>query len=245
MKKKGRFYIGTSGWSYKHWDNVFYPSAVKKADQLQYYNTLFNTVELNNSFYRQPKPENYINWKAVANSNFKFTVKANRYFTHLKKLKVSKQDIENFLNGVDNLNENLGPVLFQLPPKWNLNIERFGTFLALLPNNYRYVFEFRNHSWYHPTIYELLETYNCAFCIYELDGHLSPLEITADFVYIRLHGPGAKYQGSYHKETLNKWADYCLSAKNQGKDVYVYFDNDQNGYAAFNALDMQKMLSEK
>lgn len=242
--KEGNIYIGTSGWSYKHWDNVFYPSAIKKADQLKYYSTLFNTVELNNSFYRQPKPENYVQWKSIVNSNFKFSVKANRYFTHLKKLKVSQHDIDDFLSGVDFLNDKLGPVLFQLPPKWNLNVERFESFLSILPNSYRYVFEFRNHSWYHPAIYELLKKYNCAFCIYELDGHISPLEITADFMYIRLHGPGAKYQGSYNKETLNKWADYCLSAQKLGKDVYIYFDNDQNGYAAFNALDLRKMAQK-
>jgi uncharacterized protein YecE (DUF72 family) len=241
--KKRYIYISTSGWSYKHWDNVFYPSNLKKANQLQYYNSLFNTIEINNSFYRQPKPENYANWESIVDSSFKFSVKANRYFTHLKKLKVSQHDIEDFLKGVDCLNEKLGPILFQLPPKWNINPERFESFLAMLPNNYRYVFEFRNHSWYHSSIYELLKKYNCAFCIYELDGHLSPIELTADFLYIRLHGPGAKYQGSYTKKTLRKWANVCLSEQKKGRDVFIYFDNDQNGYAAFNALEIEKMIT--
>lgn len=244
MKKKGKIYIGTSGWKYKHWDNVFYPTNIKGTTQLDYYSSIFSTVELNNSFYRQPKAENFLNWKMAVPKDFLFAVKANRFFTHLKKLKVSRLDIESFLTASDHLDKNLGPILFQLPPKWNLNIERFETFLAMLPKNYEYVFEFRNQSWYTSEIYGLLEKYNCAFCIYELDGHLSPLKITANFVYVRLHGPGGKYQGSYTTAELKKWAKFCRDASNEGKQVYFYFDNDQSGYAAFNAKEMIELVGQ-
>jgi uncharacterized protein YecE (DUF72 family) len=240
--KSGKIYIGTSGWKYKHWDSTFYPETLKKVDQLKYYHQIFNTVELNNSFYRQPEAETFKNWKLSVPDDFIFAVKGNRYFTHLKKLNVSKTDVMDFLDKTAHLEEKLGPILFQLPPSWNINLERLSSFLALLPNAFRYTFEFRNHSWYTQEVYNLLEKHNCSFCIYELAGHLSPLPITADFVYVRLHGPGDKYQGSYSKEDLNKWANFIKDYSKAGKDVFIYFDNDQEGYAAFNAITLKELL---
>jgi uncharacterized protein YecE (DUF72 family) len=240
--KNAKIYIGTSGWKYKHWDNVFYPLELKKADQLQYYYQHFDTVELNNSFYRQPLASNFENWKNSVPEGFIFAVKGNRFFTHLKKLNVTKLDILSFLDNASYLENKLGPILFQLPPKWNINIERLANFLELLPKNYRYTFEFRNHTWYTQEVYDLLAKYNCAFCIYELAGHLSPLPITANFIYIRLHGPGDKYQGSYTEQDLTKWANFIKEWNRDGKDVYIYFDNDQAGYAAFNAIELKKLI---
>jgi uncharacterized protein YecE (DUF72 family) len=236
--RKGNMFIGTSGWKYKHWNGVFYPSDLKQKDQLNYYHQIFNTVELNNSFYRQPSIENFDAWRQAVPKHFSFAVKANRYFTHLKKLKVSAADVEGFLGRVSHLKQTLGPVLFQLPPGWKINLERLESFLKLLPQSFRYAFEFRNATWYHPEVYHLLTRYNVAFCIYELDGHISPSIQTADFVYVRLHGPGAKYQGSYNNETLTLWADFAKSTIKAGKDIFLYFDNDQNGYAAFNAQQL-------
>jgi uncharacterized protein YecE (DUF72 family) len=130
-----------------------------------------------------------------------------------------------------------------LPPKWEVNIERLREFLEVLPVAYDYVFEFRNETWYIDEVYKLLEEYNCAFCIYELGGHLSPIKITANFVYVRLHGPTEnKYQGSYSKADLKKWAKRCLEWQKQKKRVYVYFDNDQEGYAAFNAVTLKALV---
>lgn len=240
--KHGKVYIGTSGWKYAHWNGTFYPDTLKKKDQLKYFTEHFDSVELNNSFYRQPKPEHFADWFNQVPQGFIYSVKANRYFTHLKKLKVTTQDLSNFLIAAENLQTALGPILFQLPPRWKINVERFETFLKILPQGFRYVFEFREQSWYHETIYQLLSTYNCAFCIYELDGHQSPILTTADFVYIRLHGPGAKYQGSYDNATLIHWKNKCLQWTAEGKDVYVYFDNDQLGYAAFNAEKLKQMI---
>ena len=143
------------------------------------------------------------------------------------------------------LEEKLGPILFQLPPMWHVNTTRLHDFLKLLPPYYRYTFEFRHPSWYTSEIYSLLQQYNAAFCIYELEYHLSPLEVTADFVYVRLHGPGAKYEGSYPEETLQHWATKCIAWQQQVLDVYVYFDNDQLGYAAFNAQRLQTIVQEQ
>lgn len=240
--KSGKAYIGTSGWKYRHWDGVFYPADLKKKDQLKYFTENFETVELNNSFYRQPKKENFEAWRIAVPDDFVFAVKANRYFTHLKKLKVESPDILNFLDACSVLEEKLGPILFQLPPKWKLNTERLETFLSLLPKGKRFAFEFREPSWYCDQVYDLLKSYNCAFCIYHLAGHQSPIISTADFVYIRLHGPGEKYQGDYSKEDLERWAELCLTWLGEKKDVYIYFDNDQSAYAPFNALALKKML---
>jgi uncharacterized protein YecE (DUF72 family) len=133
--------------------------------------------------------------------------------------------------------------LFQLPPGWNIDLLRLESFLQKLPDHYRYTFEFRNHSWYQPAVYSLLEQKNAAFCLYELAGHQSPEIITADFVYIRLHGPGNKYEGSYHGNTLQKWARRCKNWADSGRDVFVYFDNDQAGYAAFNARELKNRIA--
>jgi len=238
----GNIHIGTSGWHYKHWIGTFYPEETKADAQLDYYLKYFKTVELNNSFYRVPQPKTFANWKNAVPEDFLFAIKANRFFTHLKKLKVEKADIERFLEKVDQLEKNTGPILFQLPPLWKNNPPRLEDFLSKLPPHHRYTFEFRNETWYNEEVYELLRRHNAAFCIYELAGHLSPLLATADFVYVRLHGPGDKYQGNYSKEKLQEWAAYCLQWQREGKDVFVYFDNDEKGFAPYNARELSERV---
>jgi uncharacterized protein YecE (DUF72 family) len=239
--KPGKIFIGTSGWNYKHWEGTFYPEELKQNQHFQYYQEHFDTVELNNSFYHLPPPETFKHWKEQTPKNFLFAVKASRYITHMKKLKDTKEALSTFLKNARSLGKKLGPVLFQLPPGWKLNEERLQIFLKQLPASRRFTFEFRNRTWYTDSVYELLKKYNCAFCIYELAGHRSPLVTTADFVYVRLHGPGAKYQGSYTTASLKKWAGMMQEWSRQGKDAYLYFDNDQAGYAAFNALTIKKL----
>lgn len=212
--------IGTSGWLYKHWLGTFYPEGTKLKDQFPYYIKHFNTVELNNTFYRLPGKKTFQKWENEVPDNFIYVVKASRYITHMKKLHDPQQSTALFLEHVSILGKKLGAILFQLPPFMKANLSLLNAFLEQLPSAYRYVFEFRNADWYQKEVYQLLKKYNCAFCIYELEGHLSPIEITADFVYLRLHGPGKKYQGSYSAETLKKWADLCkrwLSTK----DVFI------------------------
>ncbi|HUR64725.1 MAG TPA: DUF72 domain-containing protein [Chitinophagaceae bacterium] len=243
MPEPGKIYIGTSGWHYKHWIGTYYPAGTKEKDQLSLYSKDFDTVEINNSFYHLPAIKTFKNWSLVTGSHFQFAVKGSRYITHMKKLKVLKAEIDRFLKRIDKLGPKAGPVLFQLPPHWKVNEERLSQFLSRLSRRYHYVFEFRNNTWYDEKVYDLLRRNNCAFCIYELAGHLSPLVVTANFVYVRLHGPGDKYQGSYTITQLKKWAGHCKGWLKEGKDVYVYFDNDQAGYAAFNALKLREMTN--
>jgi uncharacterized protein YecE (DUF72 family) len=240
---KTHFYTGTSGWHYKHWQGTFYPAHVKSTGQFQYYLQFFSTVEINNSFYRLPSKETFINWRKSAPDHFLFSVKASRYITHMKKLKEPKASLHEFMEHAFALKEKLGPVLFQLPPGWKINADRLREFLLCLPSSGRYVFEFRNSTWNHPEIVALLKKHNCAFCIYELEGYVTPFEITADFVYIRLHGPGGKYQGNYSEASLKQWSHYCKNWL-KTKDVFVYFDNDEAGYAAFNAKRLQELVKK-
>jgi len=240
---KGRIHIGTSGWHYKHWIGTWYPAGTKPDQQFNYYARHFDTVEINNSFYKLPSREVFEGWYENSPRRFLFVIKANRFITHNLKLTRPKEPLLRFFNSVLALKEKLGPILFQLPPKWKINATRLQEFLQALPTAHRYVFEFRNDTWYHEEVYKLLEAHNCAFCMYELAGHVSPEKITADFVYVRLHGPSAnKYQGSYTKASLKKWARKCLEWKSQKKDVFIYFDNDQEGYAAFNAMTLKDMI---
>ncbi|WP_181305627.1 DUF72 domain-containing protein [Rufibacter sp. XAAS-G3-1] len=242
MQEKGTIYIGTSGWHYNHWKGNFYPPGVTSKQFTQHYLRFFRTVEINNSFYRLPTAETFAAWRASVPDDFLFAVKASRYLTHMKKLKDPQQGLAQLLGNAQHLEEKLGPILFQLPPAWRLNLERFRDFLKALPPYYRYTFEFRDQSWYSPHVYALLRQHNHAFCIYDLAGHLSPLEITADFVYVRLHGPEGKYDGSYSETALQEWATHCRTWAQAGKDVYVYFDNDMHGYAPYNAIRLQELV---
>jgi uncharacterized protein YecE (DUF72 family) len=242
MTATSAFHIGTSGWHYDHWRGPFYPEDLAKRDFLQYYMERFHTVEINNTFYQLPKEETFIAWRDTAPEGFIFAVKGSRYITHMKKLKDPKDSLASLLGRVKALGEKLGPVLFQLPPKWHINVGRLRDFLAALPKDHRYAFEFRDPSWYEPEVYEALSEHRAAFCIYELGGHLSPKEVTADFVYIRLHGPGDAYRGQYEQRALAGWAGAVSAWARQGKRVFCYFDNDEAGYAAQDAMRLQQML---
>jgi uncharacterized protein YecE (DUF72 family) len=242
--KKHKFHIGTSGWSYKHWINTFYPEGVKAKERFAYYQTRFDTVEINNTFYKLPKEDTFVSWRNEVSKGFTYVVKASRFITHMKKLHDPVQSSTLFFERIRHLEDKLGAILFQLPPFMKNNEALLENFLKHLPKGYRYIFEFRNADWYRESTYALLKKYNCAFCIYELDQHLSPLKVTADFVYLRLHGPGGKYQGSYSEKALEEWADQCRKWL-KSKDVYVYFDNDEMGYAAFNAIRLKELLDER
>jgi uncharacterized protein YecE (DUF72 family) len=211
----------------------------------RFYLEHFDTVELNNSFYKLPELSTFEAWREATPRDFRFAVKASRFITHNKKLKDPEPALERFLPRAEALGAKLGPVLFQLPPQWQINLERLESFLKALPRGHRYTFEFREPSWNEPEVYELLRRYNAAFCIYELAGYLSPIEITADWTYVRLHGPGGKYQGSYEQRTLRKWAERIGEWSERLRAVYVYFDNDQAGYAPVNALELKRLVDER
>lgn len=238
----GRILIGTSGWSYHHWRDNFYPKDLPNERWLEHYSKHLQTVEINHSFYQLPEKKTLQSWYDTVPDNFIFTVKASRYITHMKKLKDPEQSIATFLGHIVVLKDKLGPVLFQLPPHLHFNEQRLSAFLNMLSGEFRYAFEFRDLSWHNAQTYDLLSRHKAAFCIYELNGYLSPKKIISDFVYIRLHGPDGRYQGDYDTTTLSGWAGAVSAWSAQGHDIYCYFDNDQAGYAARNALSLQSML---
>jgi uncharacterized protein YecE (DUF72 family) len=235
--------IGTSGFHYKHWKGPYYPAKLPASKMLDYYLQHFDTLELNNSFYRLPEASAFDCWREATPANFIFAVKASRFITHNKKLKDPENALDNLLPRAAHLGSKLGPVLFQLPPHWRVNTERLINLLEILPRDVRYAFEFRELSWMSPEVESILRKFNAAFCIYELAGYHSPLSITTDFAYVRLHGPDpGKYQGSYSKERLSNWARQINLWAAQLKAVYVYFDNDQAGYAPANAMTLRNMV---
>ena len=246
MKNQDRkIHTGTSGWSYDHWKGPIYPKVLPTNQMLEYYTQHFRSVEINNSFYRLPDKKTLRHWYDSTPDDFLFTAKASRYITHMKKLVKPQKTVPAFMDRISMLDDKLGPILFQLPPRWRFNAERLSTFLDSLSNGFRYTFEFRDHSWLNREVFELLTRHNAAFCIYELEGFCTPEVITADFIYVRLHGPDGAYQGSYSHKALSTWAETFMEWVSQGKIVYCYFDNDQLGYAAKNADQLQKILSQQ
>ena len=210
----------------------------------QLYARHFNTVEINNSFYRLPLATTFDMWRESSPEGFCFAVKASRFITHMKKLKDPESSSEKFFLAAERLQEKLGPILFQLPPRWKVNVERFSEFLAALPREHKYVVEFRDESWFVRPVFELMRKYNVAFCIHDFADMKVPHEITADFSYVRFHGPtSAKYFGSYSDSQLRTWAERIEEWRRGLKAVYVYFNNDPGGEAVKNALTLKKLLN--
>ena len=237
--------IGTSGWHYKHWlDGVFYPPGTKGAEMFEFYARHFDTVEINNSFYRLPTAKTFETWRESSPRRFCYAVKASRFTTHMKKLKDPQSSSEKFFLAAERLEEKLGPILFQLPPRWKLNLERLAEFLEALPVEHRYAFEFREESWLVPQVFELVRKHKAALCIHDFADMKIPHEITADFSYIRFHGPtSAKYWGWYSTRELKTWAKRIESWRDRLASVYVYFNNDPEGAAVKNALEFKGLVS--
>jgi uncharacterized protein YecE (DUF72 family) len=236
--------IGTSGWHYKHWVGGFYPPKMKPSEMFAFYTQHFNTVEINNTFYRLPSEQTVNLWRETSPTTFCFAVKASRFITHMKKLKDPDSSTKKFFSVVaDRLETKLGPILFQLPPGWLVNVERLATFLESLPRGYKYVFEFRDESWLTPEVFELLRHHNVALCIHDLSNLKTPVKITSEFTYVRFHGPGrAKYTGSYSHEEVQQWADRIKSWRRNLSAIYVYFNNDVGGWAVKNAIELKTLL---
>jgi uncharacterized protein YecE (DUF72 family) len=234
--------IGTSGWHYKHWRGPFYPEKFPESKMLEFYTRHFDTVELNNTFYRLPTVNGLQTWRESTPADFRFAAKGSRFLTHMKKLKDPEPGAAKFFDSVERLGEKLGPIVFQLPPWWEVNSQRLAGFLEILPPKHRYAFELRNPTWHTPEIYRLLRRHNAAFCIFEIAGFHTNFELTADFTYVRLHGPGDKYQGSYSPDILKSWAARIRHWQSDLRAVYLYFDNDQSGYAVHNARELKNLL---
>jgi uncharacterized protein YecE (DUF72 family) len=221
--------IGTSGWHYRSWHGPFYPTDVKVKDFLGYYVGQFDTAEINNSFYRLPTENAVRAWRDAVPEGFLFAWKASRFITHMKRLKDIEDSITLVFDRMAGLGDTFGPVLFQLPPTFKAAPEmreRVARCLALVPPQHRYAFEFRHPSWYEGAILDLLRDHNAALCISDHADAPAPWEATADFVYVRAHGTNGRYAGSYSAETLREWGQRIASWREEGRDVYVYFDND-------------------
>jgi uncharacterized protein YecE (DUF72 family) len=236
--------IGCSGWQYKHWRGDFYPAPLPQRLWFAHYAEHFNTVEINNTFYRLPEAETFAAWRRRAPEGFVFAVKASRYLTHMKKLKEPRAPLELFFSRAAKLGRILGPVLYQLPPRWPINVERFETFLQALPRNRRHAVEFREPSWYSDAIFRLLERYKVALCLHDMEGSATARLAIGPFVYARFHGT-QKYGGSYRDETLDGWATWLRDRLRSGIDVYAYFNNDVGGHAPRDAMRLRRMILAK
>jgi uncharacterized protein YecE (DUF72 family) len=242
MSGVGKIWIGTSGYVYRHWrKGVFYPAGLRAREELAYYATRFPTVELNNPFYRLPTTEMFARWRAATPGDFQFAVKASRFITHVKRLRHVADEIALFMDRATQLGPKLGPVLFQLPPNQQQDTSLLREFLALLSPGQRWVVEFRHPSWHTTEVYQLLAERGVALCI-PVGGGSHPDRITtAPFTYIRMHRsqePG----GGFTREELRSWAAQVRGLRNAGKDVYVYFNNDWEGFAVRDAAVLQQLL---
>ncbi len=240
------YYIGTSGWTYEGWKGLFYPSDLPDAERLIYYSQHFNTVELNSSFYHLPRAKTVTHWAEITPANFIFSCKASRYLTHIKKLSDYQNGLKNLFNSLENLHEKLGPILFQLPPKWALNLERLSLFLSALPTDYQYTFEFRDRSWLCNETFDLLKKFHIALCFYDFRGYQAPYEVLSDFIYLRLHGPlETPYEGHYPNHSLLQYAKHMHDWSKSESKIFCYFDNDQKVAAPQDAKQLIKLLQKQ
>ncbi|HYH16262.1 MAG TPA: DUF72 domain-containing protein [Flavisolibacter sp.] len=238
-------HIGTSGWSYEHWNGVLYPNGLPTWERLNVYIKHFQTVELNSSFYRWPTLAAFKSWQRRLPVGFLLSVKAPRGLTHAKCLYAPERWMERIKACWHELGDKRAILLVQLSPKFSMDLIRLQYFLQLVPPWLRISIEFRHHSWHQEAVFQLLERYGAAYCI--MSGANLPciLRTTAPFVYVRMHGPDRNYLygGSYSNADLGWWAQRIREWEYQGKDVYVYFNNDGGGNAVRNAAILKAFLT--
>ncbi|KPJ64847.1 hypothetical protein AMK68_00350 [candidate division KD3-62 bacterium DG_56] len=239
----GEVRIGTSGWHYKHWIGVFYPDELRPRGWLAHYIKYFDTVEINSTFYHLQPKTTFAGWREAAPPGFIYAPKGSRYLSHVRKLTDPEEPLQRFLDSASELGPTLGPVLWQFPPRWERDVERLRQFVVLLPAGWRFAFEFRDSSWFHEDTYELLRPGGHALCIYDMGGEESPEELTADWTYLRFHGPSARYASNYPEDALQRWAERIAGWRDRGMDVYAYFNNDAHGYAVANAQTLRELLA--
>ncbi|HWS89688.1 MAG TPA: DUF72 domain-containing protein [Pyrinomonadaceae bacterium] len=237
-------HVGTSGWSYRHWEGVLYPPGLEPRERLGFYARAFGTVEVNSTFYRWPRAATFARWRDASPGGFVWTAKAPRAMTHAARLYAPERWLGEVCRGAERLRPKLGVLLVQLPPGLALDLARLGYFLSILPRHLRVAVEFRHESWHREEVFRLLERWGAAYCV--TSGARLPcvLRATAPFVYVRLHGPDHEhlYAGSYPDEDLRWWAARVREWAAQGRDVYAYFNNDGGGNAVRNAAALKRML---
>jgi len=239
-----RIRIGCSGWNYKHWRGIFYPEGLPQRRWFEYYAAQFDTVEINNSFYRLPTIETFEKWRGQAPPGFCYAVKANRFLTQAKKLKDCEEPLARMMTPFRALGDRLGPILYQLPPRFRINLERLEEFLKLAPRDVVNVFEFRDSSWYGMETYDLLERYGASFCIHDMAGCVTERIVTGPIAYVRFHGAAGKYWGRYPDETLQSWSDWMVAQARDGRPVWAYFNNDIHGHAIEDGLTLKAMEAQ-
>ncbi len=238
----GSYHVGTSGWNYETFIGTIYNKDTPKRRYLETYCQFFDTVELNASFYRSFSEKTWQSWYKRTPADFSWSVKAPRFITHIKRLKVDRQSVDMFFDRAFQLKEKLAVVLFQLPPSLEYDPETLDGFLGMLPKDVRIALEARNPSWFDKGVFQRLGEENIALVISHSSGRYPMQEVfTADFVYLRLHGTAGLYRGAYGKEGLKRWVELL---KNADRDGYVYFDNTDDGSAAKDALLLKQMLAK-
>jgi uncharacterized protein YecE (DUF72 family) len=245
MASSGSARIGCSGWEYKHWAGDFYPADVPRTRWFQHYASVFDTVEINNTFYRLPEERTFAVWAERAPARFLYAVKASRFLTHMKKLKDPEEPLDRLFTRMGPLGRHLGPVLYQLPPGLRRDDGRLEHFLQALPRGVRHVVEFRDPSWYAEDVLQLLDRFRVALCLHDMRGSASVRERIGPFVYVRFHGATGNYGGGYSDERLEGWAGWLQAQRAQGHDVFAYFNNDVGGHAPRNALTLRRLMGEE
>ena len=237
--------VGCSGWQYKHWRGDLYPSELPVSRWFAHYAAHFDTVEINNTFYRLPEEPTFERWAEQAPEGFLYAVKASRFLTHMKKLKDPGEPLVRLFDRLCALGRHLGPVLYQLPPGWKLDRGRLEHFLQSLPGGVQHVLEFRDPSWYADDVSGLLDRYGVARCLHDMQGSATGMERVGPFVYVRFHGPSGRYQGGYPAERLERWAEWLDAQRRDGADVFAYFNNDVGGHAPRDAVTLRALLEAR
>jgi uncharacterized protein YecE (DUF72 family) len=239
-------HIGTSGWSYDHWVGVLYPKSASSLERLDAYARHFQTVEVNNTFYRWPRDEVFSAWRERSPDGFVFSAKASRGLTQFRKLNEPEAWLERMESGLSRLGEKRGVTLCQLPPHFPINLDRLDAFLSVVPSGQKTAVEFRHPTWDVEETFAVLERHGAAYCVMSGANLPCVLRATADFVFVRLHGPDRShmYAGSYSEADLRWWADRIGEWRSQGRDVYAYFNNDGHGHAVRNALRLRELVGE-
>lgn len=244
-----RLFIGTSGFSYSHWESgAFYPKKLPRKNQLKYFAQYFETLELNNSFYHLPSEKAFLNWQKTTPPDFLFAIKVSRLITHIKKLNQCQKYWKVFLKRALILGPKLGPFLFQLPPGWKINFARLEDFIKIIEekgSDLRFVFEFRNPSWFSPTIFKLLKNYkNISLCLADSPRWPKIDEINGRFVCIRMHGGKVLYGSNYSEKELKRLSFEIKEYLKRELDVYCYFNNDAQGFAVSNAKRLLQFCND-
>jgi len=235
--------VGTSGWQYRDWKERFYPQGLPQREWLHFFSERFPTVEVNNSFYRLPAEESFLRWREASATGFVVAVKASRYITHIRRLREPADSVRLFWSRARGLGSKLGPVLFQLPPRFGADMELLRGFLRTLPQGMRPAFEFRDDSWQTGEVHEALDRAGAALVLADRPGWRVPEIVTGGWSYIRFH-QGRSLAPGYTRDKLRRWTGRIASLRTKANDVYVYFNNDTGGAAVRDAATLIELLED-